>query len=115
MSLFDYYIIQQLRHSAVGWTDWNYALDLNGGPNWANMGADSPIIVDSDKQVFYKQPMFYAMAHFSKFFVTDSQVIGSEVRGGMKKSCTNIKGVTIVSAIHPDNNVVVVTILNKYV
>ena len=48
----------------TGWTDWNLALDLEGGPNWSKNYVDSPIIVDSSKDVFYKQPMFYHLGHF---------------------------------------------------
>lgn len=57
-------IIQDLNHWVTGWTDWNLALDTKGGPNWANNLVDSPIIVESIADIFYKQPMFYAMGHF---------------------------------------------------
>ena len=70
---------QQLSNGAVGWTDWNLALNTEGGPNWANMGADSPIIVDSEKEIFYKQPMFYALAHFAKFLTRGSQIVSVKV------------------------------------
>ncbi len=60
-------IIQDLNHWVTGWTDWNLALSMNGGPNWANNFVDSPIIVNPEVDEFYKQPMFYAMGHFSKF------------------------------------------------
>ncbi|XP_068226099.1 lysosomal acid glucosylceramidase-like [Palaemon carinicauda] len=60
-------IIQDVNHWVTGWTDWNLALDMKGGPNWANMSADAAIIIDKEKDEFYKNPMFYAMGHFSKF------------------------------------------------
>ena len=31
----------------TGWTDWNMALDLSGGPNWANNKVDSPVIINA--------------------------------------------------------------------
>ncbi|XP_045158968.2 lysosomal acid glucosylceramidase-like [Mercenaria mercenaria] len=62
-----YDIMQDLRHGVTGWVDWNMALNMQGGPNWENNRADSPIIVNAAKDEFYKQPMFYAMGHFSKF------------------------------------------------
>jgi glucosylceramidase len=43
----------------TGWTDWNIALNMEGGPNWVNNFVDSPIIVNEKKDEFYKQPMFY--------------------------------------------------------
>ncbi|XP_010217308.1 PREDICTED: glucosylceramidase-like [Tinamus guttatus] len=52
-------ILTNLNHFVAGWTDWNLALDLEGGPNWVKNYVDSPVIVDRDKDVFYKQPMFY--------------------------------------------------------
>lgn len=55
---------QDLNHYVVGWTDWNLALDQTGGPNWVKNFVDSPVIVDSKRDVFYKQPHFYSMAHF---------------------------------------------------
>ena len=39
----------------VGWTDWNLALNLEGGPNWVKNFVDSPIIVDAEHNSFYKQ------------------------------------------------------------
>ncbi|XP_068024979.1 lysosomal acid glucosylceramidase-like isoform X3 [Melanerpes formicivorus] len=57
-------ILTVLNHFVAGWTDWNLALDLKGGPNWVKNYVDSPVIVDSSKDVFYKQPMFYHLGHF---------------------------------------------------
>nr|CAD7200238.1 unnamed protein product [Timema douglasi] len=65
-------------HWVVGWVDWNLVLDLDGGPNWANNTVDSPIIVNATADEFYKQPMFYALAHFSKFVPPGSVHIGLE-------------------------------------
>lgn len=43
------------------------ALNLQGGPNWEGNFVDATIIVNSTADEFYKQPTFYALAHFSKF------------------------------------------------
>lgn len=51
----------------VGWVDWNLALDEGGGPNWSGNFVDAPVIVNNTVDEFYKQPMFYAMGHFSKY------------------------------------------------
>lgn len=58
-----------------GWTDWNMALNVQGGPTYINNFCDSPIIVNATGQEFLKQPMFYALGHFSKFVPKDSQKI----------------------------------------
>ncbi|XP_070542233.1 lysosomal acid glucosylceramidase-like [Ptychodera flava] len=65
-------IITDLQHWVSGWVDWNMALNMQGGPNWVANYVDSPIIVDADKDVFYKQPMFYHLGHFSKFVTPGS-------------------------------------------
>lgn len=59
-----FYLWQDLNHYVVGWTDWNLVLDQTGGPNWVKNFVDSPVIVDAKRDVFYKQPTFYSMAHF---------------------------------------------------
>ena len=68
-------IVEDLSHGVLGWVDWNLALDMDGGPNWMGNFVDSPIIVNYEKGEFYKQPMFYAMAHFSKFVPPGAKVV----------------------------------------
>ena len=72
-------ITQNLQHGVSGWVDWNIALDTSGGPNWVNNMADSPMIINATADEFYKQPMFYAMGHFSKFVWPGSKVVKSTV------------------------------------
>ncbi|CAH2051961.1 unnamed protein product, partial [Iphiclides podalirius] len=68
-------ILEDLCNDVVGWIDWNMCLDMRGGPNWDKNYVDSPIIVNAEKQEFYKQPMFYALGHFSKFVTRGSRRI----------------------------------------
>ncbi|XP_026549377.1 glucosylceramidase-like, partial [Notechis scutatus] len=63
-SKYSHSILTNLNDYVTGWTDWNLVLDMEGGPNWSKNYVDSPVIVDKEKDVFYKQPMFYHMAHF---------------------------------------------------
>jgi len=70
-----------LLHFTSGWIDWNLALDVGGGPNWSNNFVDAPIIVNATAKEYYKQPMFYALAHFSRFLAPDSQRIGTKDEG----------------------------------
>ncbi|KAI1716646.1 glycosyl hydrolase family 30 TIM-barrel domain-containing protein [Ditylenchus destructor] len=72
-----YDILQNLRNWVVGWTDWNMALDLQGGPNWVGNFVDAPILVNATADQFIKQPMFYALAHFSRFVPPGSLRIDS--------------------------------------
>jgi len=99
-----YNIIEDMNHHSTGWVDWNMALDMQGGPNWANNFVDSPIIIDKENGVFYKEPMFYAMGHFSKFVTRGSRRTYSSVTGS---------DVFRVTAFHnPEDNTSVVVLLN---
>ena len=62
-------IIGDLNHWAVGWTDWNIALDERGGPNHLGNLCDAQMIVRTDyhpPSVHY-QPTYYVFGHFSRF------------------------------------------------
>ena len=71
-------IIRDLIYWASGWVDWNMVLDMMGGPNWAGLNhtQSSPIIVNKNKDEYYKNPTLYAMGHFSKFLPPGSEKIG---------------------------------------
>ena len=72
-------ILNDLNAFAVGWTDWNIALDLSGGPNWAKNVVDAPILIDTEAgDTFYKNPMYYYLGHFSKFIKPGSVRIAVE-------------------------------------
>merc|ERR1712117_203836 len=68
--------IEDLNHWAVGWTDWNMALDMEGGPNWAENVVDSPIIVNEETGEFYKNPSYYALGHISRYIPRGSVRVG---------------------------------------
>ncbi|XP_063055307.1 lysosomal acid glucosylceramidase [Engraulis encrasicolus] len=97
-------IIEDLNHYVVGWVDWNLALDMGGGPNWVKNFVDSPIIVDTGKDVFYKQPTFYSMAHFSKFLLEGSQRVGV--------SASEASSLETTAFLRPDGALVLI-ILNR--
>ncbi|NWH24188.1 GLCM Glucosylceramidase, partial [Grus americana] len=100
-------ILTNLNHFVAGWTDWNLALDLEGGPNWSKNYVDSPVIVDTSEGIFYKQPMFYHMGHFSKFIPEGSQRVGLVASKESKKT-----ELEYTAFLRPDGAVVVV-ILNR--
>ncbi|XP_008555889.1 lysosomal acid glucosylceramidase [Microplitis demolitor] len=91
-------IIDDLNHWITGWVDWNLALDKKGGPNWAKNYVDSAIIVNSETDEFYKQPMYYAIAHFSKFIS----------RGSVRVDLTYHRSIKSVAFITPENTTVIV-------
>jgi glucosylceramidase len=69
-------IIGCLNNWVDGWVDWNMVLDKQGGPNWFKNWCIAPIIVDPEKDEVYFTPLFYTMAHFSKYIRPEAIVIG---------------------------------------
>lgn len=69
-------IIESLNHWSVGFVDWNMAVNSHGPRTKPEYG-DCTVMVDLEKDEFYKNPMFYALAHFSKFIRNGSVRIQS--------------------------------------
>ena len=67
-------IIGCLNNWVDGWVD-GIGLDTKGGPNWANNWCIAPVIVDPEKDEVYYTPLYYIMAHFSKFIRPEAKVI----------------------------------------
>ncbi|XP_037040601.1 lysosomal acid glucosylceramidase-like isoform X2 [Bradysia coprophila] len=96
--------IEDFTHWVVGWVDWNIVLDEAGGPNYVNGTVDAPIIVNTTaKNEFYKQPMFYAIGHFSRFIVENS----TRIKVHSSNDC-----VLTVGYQRPDKSIVIV-LFNK--
>jgi glucosylceramidase len=71
-------IIGCLNSWVQGWIDWNMVLDRQGGPNWAKNWRVAPVIVDTEKDEVYFTPLYYTMAHFSRFIRPGAVRIGFE-------------------------------------
>ncbi|CAK1541493.1 unnamed protein product [Leptosia nina] len=93
-------IIQDLNYNLVGWLDWNLCLDMKGGPTWCNDELDSAIHIDVEKEEFIKQPIFYALGHFSKFIPPGSR--------RLQINSTGNKHVSNVAFVTPQHTAVVV-------
>ncbi|RCN50079.1 O-Glycosyl hydrolase family 30 [Ancylostoma caninum] len=78
-----YDIISDMNKFVTGWVDLNLFVDTAGGPNRAGLNSDAAIIVDSSKDLIYKQPMFYIMAHFSKFVRPGAHRVQMQMPGGV--------------------------------
>lgn len=81
------------------------ALNLNGGPVYTGFAVDSTIIVNATADEFYKQPIYYALGHFSKLLTPGS------VR--LKTTHKNDQDLLVVAFLRPDESVVV-TIYNRF-
>ena len=71
-------IIGCLNNWVDGWVDWNMVLDKQGGPNWFKNWCIAPVIVDTENDEVYFTPLYYTMAHFSKYIRPGASVIGME-------------------------------------
>lgn len=92
-------IIGCLNNWVDGWIDWNMVLDTQGGPNWFKNWCVAPIIVDPEKDEVYFTPLYYTMAHFSKYIRPNAIVIGLE---------NSDKELQVAAAKNPDGTIAVV-------
>ena len=95
-------IIDDLNNWVTGWVDWNIALDTTGGPNWVNNQADSPILVDAAAERFYKQPMYYALGHFSRLLPHGTAVVALDAPSESVKGVVGLRedGQTVVTLLN---------------
>ncbi|WP_240964580.1 glycoside hydrolase family 30 protein [Flavivirga algicola] len=71
-------IIGCLNNWVDGWVDWNMVLNKQGGPNWFKNWCVAPVIVDPETNDVYFTPIYYTLAHFSKYIRPNAKVIGLE-------------------------------------
>ena len=96
-------IIGCLNNYVDGWIDWNMVLDKQGGPNWAKNWCNAPVIVDTDKDEVYFTPLYYTMAHFSKFIRPGAVKIGCTINNKelMATAVTNIDESIAIVVFNP--------------
>lgn len=90
-------IIENLNAGNVAWIDWNMALNMSGGPTWVNNVLDSAIIVNPSEQVYYKNPMYYTIAHISRFLPPKSNVVPTKL-WTRSNTLDNIRDINVVAA-----------------
>lgn len=95
-------IIGCLNSHVDGWVDWNMVLDRQGGPNWFKNWCTAPVIVDPEQDEVYFTPLYYVMAHFSRYIRPDAVRIGFE---------NTDEQLMVTAAKNPDGSIAVV-ILN---
>lgn len=96
-------IIGCMNNWVNGWIDWNMVLDKQGGPNWFKNWCGAPILVDTDNDEVYITPVYYVMAHFSKYIKPESKRIGFE---------NTDPDLMVTAAQNPDKSIVVI-VLNQ--
>jgi len=104
---YGYDIIGDLNNWAVGWTDWNILLNLQGGPNHLNNLCDAPILADTSKQsLIYNSPYYY-MGQISRYILPGSYIVNNTVTGGLwAVSAVTSDGKTVVVVQNQNNNAI---------
>jgi len=98
-------IFYQLVNGASGWTDWNLLLSSDGGPNWAGNNVDAPILTSPDGKALWVSPMYFHLAHWSKYVVPGSRVLSVDHSGSDLYE--------VAAFLRPDNRVVVVALCDE--
>lgn len=92
-------IIGCLNNWVDGWVDWNMVLNRQGGPNWFKNWCVAPVIVDPELDEVYFTPIYYTMAHFSKF------IRPGAIRIGFEHSDQDLQ---VTAAKNPDGSIALV-------
>ena len=92
-------IIGCLNNWVDGWIDWNMVLDTQGGPNWFKNWCVAPVIVKPETDEVYFTPIYYTLAHFSKFIRPGAKRIGITVSDNE---------LLVTAARNPDGSIAVV-------
>lgn len=96
-------IIGCLNNWVDGWVDWNMVLNRQGGPNWFKNWCVAPVIVDPEADEVYFTPIYYTLAHFSRYIRPEAKVIGLT---------TTDEELLATAAQNPDGSIAVV-VLNQ--
>ena len=99
-------IIGGLNSWLEGWIDWNMVLDDKGGPNHAHNWAVAPVLVKPETDEVYFTPLYYVLAHFSKYIRPGAIRIGLDTGSDelMAVGCQNPDGSVVLVVLNPTEN-----------
>ena len=100
-------IIGGLNSWLVGWIDWNMVLDTEGGPNHANNWCIAPVIASPETDEVYYTPLYYVLAHFSKYIRPDA------VRIGITENPEGLPEGLMATAFRNVDGSIAITLLNQ--
>lgn len=108
-------IIGCLNNYVDGWIDWNMVLDRQGGPNWFKNWCTAPVIVDEKNDEVYFTPLYYTLAHFSKFIRPGARRIGFKLNHTALQATAalNTDGSTVAVIFNPQQQPVAFTLHHK--
>ena len=90
----------------VGWIDWNMVLDTTGGPNHAENWCIAPVIAKPETDEVYYTPLYYVLAHFSKYIRPGAVRIGiaESPEGLMTTAFRNVDGRIAVALLNQSDS-----------
>lgn len=97
-------IIRNFSHGITAFIDWNMILNRYGGPTYSGNVVDAPMIYDDQNAVLYKQPIFYGIAHFSRFLYKNCTRIWSNLSW---LSGINIDAIAFSCSTEPKQHVII--------
>lgn len=75
-------LIENFNHHMNAFVAWNMIVDENGGPYHDRPGGcKAPIVTDHKTDTFILEPIYYAIAHFSRFIKRGAVRLGTSVFG----------------------------------
>lgn len=77
-------LLEGLNHGFVGWIDWNIVLDRKGGPNHVNNFCAAPVMVDTATGEVHITPLYYVLAHFSRYLQPGDRLVQVSTAGSTK-------------------------------
>lgn len=103
-------LMEALQHDVAGYIDWNMILDSNRGPSILGEQSIEPyLLANQNFTAFYKQPLYYAMAHFAKFIPRKSIRIDATLLGN------DVSQVQTVAYLRPDKRISIILYNNDNV
>ncbi|MDZ7723057.1 MAG: glycoside hydrolase family 30 protein [candidate division KSB1 bacterium] len=91
-------IIGGLNSHLVGWVDWNLILNDQGGPNHVQNWCIAPVIARPESNQVYYTPLYYVLAHFSRYMRPDARRISAQ--------CSH-DDLMVTACINPDQRMAV--------
>jgi len=109
---YGYDIIGDLNNWAVGWTDWNILLNLQGGPNHLNNHCGAPIHADTGAQKLLIEAPYYYMGQISRYITPGASVLSTKVSDNSLSAVSALTkdGKTVVVVLNRNNNAVTYTL-----
>lgn len=80
-------------------------LRSDGGPNWAGNNVDAPVLVSPDASALWVSPMYFHLAHWSKYIPSGSRVLSVDT------SSSDVK--EVAAFLRPDKRIVVVALCDQ--